>query len=295
MHKKLLGLVLALFLVLAANCGLAETGAITVTDMKDREVTLAGPASRVVALTAADCEILFALGAGDTLVGRGAYCDNPTEALAIPSVESGYETNLEQIIALEPQLVLMSTMAQTEEQVEMLETAGIAIAVSASDSIADVYQSITLIGALTGKDAEAEALIADMQATFDALAETPLSGSVYFEVSPLQYGLWTAGQGTFLEEIADILGLDNIFSDLEGWAQISEEQVLDRNPGIIATMTADYGVEPSPTEEILLRTGWEDVTAVKNGAVYFVGDALTRPGPRLAEGARALKDAIIAP
>ena len=177
----------------------------------------------------------------------------------------------------------------------MLEAAGIAVAVSASDSIADVYQSIALIGAVTGRDAEAEALITDMQAAFAAMQETPLSGSVYFEVSPLEYGLWTAGQGTFLQEIADILGLQNIFADLDGWAQISEEQVLSRNPDTIVTMTADYGMEPSPTDEILFRTGWETVSAVQNSAVYYVGDALTRPGPRLVEGAQALKDALSAP
>ena len=294
MHKRLLGLMLAVLLVFTANCGLASE-AINVTDMTGRELALSAPATRVVALTAADCEILFALGAGGTLVGRGAYCDYPAEVLEIPSVESGYETNLEQIIALEPQLVLMSTMAQTVEQVEMLEAAGITVAVSASDSIADVYQSIALIGAVTGKDAEAEALISDMETAFEALRETPLAGSVYFEVSPLEYGLWTAGQGTFLQEIADILGLENIFADLEGWAQISEEQVLSRNPDTIVTMSADYGTEPSPTEEILLRTGWETVTAVQNGAVYYVGDALTRPGPRLVEGTQALKDALSAP
>lgn len=295
MHKKLLGLALVILLVFTANCGLAETGAITVTDMTGRQVSLSAPATRIVALTAADCEILFALGAGEALVGRGAYCDYPADVLLVPSVESGYETNLEQIIALEPQLVLMSTMAQQKEQVEMLEAAGIAVAVSAANSIADVYQSIALIGAVIGRDAQAEALVADMRAAFDALSETPLSGSVYFEVSPMQYGLWTAGQGTFLQEIANILGLTNIFSDLDGWAQISEEQVLSRNPDIIVTMTADYGMEPSPTDEILLRTGWETVTAVQNGAVYYVGDALTRPGPRLVEGAQALKDALSAP
>jgi len=293
MHKKLLGLVLALLLVLTANCGLAETTAITVTDMTGREVTLAEPATKVVALTASDCEILFALSAGDTLVGRGTYCDYPAEVLDVVTVESGYETNIEQIIALEPQLVLMSTMAQTEEQVNMLETAGIAVAVSEATDIAGVYEAIVLIGALTGKDAEAAALVAEMQAAFEALAATPVSGSIYFEVSPLQYGLWTAGQGTFMQEIAELLGLTNIFGDLDGWVQVSEEQVLDRNPDYIFTTTTDYGVEPSPVDEILARAGWENVTAVQNlDVIGGFGDALTRPGPRLVEGAQMLLDAI---
>lgn len=294
--KRTLGLVLVLILTLTAGCGLASDSAITVTDMMDREITLAAPATRVVALTAADCEILYALGAGDTLVGRGAYCDYPAEALLVPSVESGYETNLEQIIALEPQLVLMGTMAQSEEQVKMLQDAGIQIAVSSATDIEGVYEAITVIGTLVGKTAEADALIQDMKTQFAELAQEKLSGSIYFEVSPLQYGLWTAGSGTFMQEIAELLGLTNAFADLEGWAQVSEEQVLSRNPDYIVTLTADYGTTPNPAEEIMARAGWELLTAVQNGDVFFgFADALTRPGPRLCEGARQLRDAVLAP
>ncbi len=294
MNRKILGLALALIVALTAGCGLAEGGALTVTDMMGREVNLAEPATRVVALTAADCEILYALGAGDTLVGRGAYCDYPAEVLMVPSVESGYETNIEQIIALEPQLVLMGTMAQSEAQVEMLESAGIAVAVSSATDIAGTYEAIAVIGALTGRDAEAGALVARIQADFAALREeSRMSGSIYFEVSPLEYGLWTAGSGNFMQEIADILGLTNIFADLEGFAQVSEEQVIARNPDYIFTSTTDYGQSPSPAEEVLQRAGWETVTAVQNGDVFCgFGDALTRPGPRLTEGARQLLDSL---
>ena len=70
---------------------------VTLTDMTGREITLDAPAERVVALTAADCEILYALGAGDLLVGRGEYCDYPAEVLDVPSVQSGYETNIEPV------------------------------------------------------------------------------------------------------------------------------------------------------------------------------------------------------
>jgi iron complex transport system substrate-binding protein len=283
-------------MILTAGCGLAENSTMTTLDMMGRPVSISAPVTRVVALTAADCEILYALGAGGLLVGRGAYCDYPAEVLDIPSVESGYETNIEQIIALEPQLVLMGTMAQSEEQAEMLESAGIAIAVSNAQDIAGVYEAIAMIGTLTERDTQAAALIADMQATFESLKNSGVSGSVYFEVSPLQYGLWTAGTGTFLQEIADMLELENVFADLAGWAQISEEQVLERNPDYIVTMTADYGVEPSPSEEILQRAGWDSVTAIRNEDVYSgSGDSLTRPGPRLAQGAQSLLDALLAP
>ena len=268
---------------------------VTLTDMTGREITLDAPAERVVALTAADCEILYALGAGDLLVGRGEYCDYPAEVLDVPSVQSGYETNIEQIIALEPQVLLMSTMAQTEEQVQQLEAAGIHVVVSDAQDIEGTYTAINMIGTLTGKQAEAASIVESMQKTFDEIKANAGDGTktVYFEVSPLQYGLWTAGSGTFMDEIANMLGLTNCFADVTGWGEISEEQVLERNPDYIVTISMYYGEGPTPEEEILSRTGWENVTAVKDGKILNLqNNELSRPGPRLADGAKALYDFV---
>ena len=268
---------------------------VTLTDMTGREITLDAPAERVVALTAADCEILYALGAGDLLVGRGEYCDYPAEVLDVPSVQSGYETNIEQIIALEPQVLLMSTMAQTEEQVQQLEAAGIHVVVSDAQDIEGTYTAINMIGTLTGKQAEAASIVESMQKTFDEIKANAGDGTktVYFEVSPLQYGLWTAGSGTFMDEIANMLGLTNCFADVTGWGEISEEQVLERNPDYIVTISMYYGEGPTPEEEILSRTGWENVTAVKDGKILNLqNNELSRPGPRLADGAKAMYDFV---
>lgn len=268
---------------------------VTLTDMTGREITLDAPAERVVALTAADCEILYALGAGDLLVGRGEYCDYPAEVLDVPSVQSGYETNIEQIIALEPQVLLMSTMAQTEEQVQQLESAGIHVVVSDAQDIEGTYTAINMIGTLTGKQAEAASIVESMQKTFDEIKANAGDGTktVYFEVSPLQYGLWTAGSGTFMDEIANMLGLTNCFADVTGWGEISEEQVLERNPDYIVTISMYYGEGPTPEEEILSRTGWENVTAVKDGKILNLqNNELSRPGPRLADGAKAMYDFV---
>ena len=268
---------------------------VTLTDMTGREITLDAPAERVVALTAADCEILYALGAGDLLVGRGEYCDYPAEVLDVPSVQSGYETNIEQIIALEPQVLLMSTMAQTEEQVQQLEAAGIHVVVSDAQDIEGTYTAINMIGTLTGKQAEAASIVESMQKTFDEIKANAGDGTktVYFEVSPLQYGLWTAGSSTFMDEIANMLGLTNCFADVTGWGEISEEQVLERNPDYIVTISMYYGEGPTPEEEILSRTGWENVTAVNDGKILNLqNNELSRPGPRLADGAKAMYDFV---
>ncbi len=294
--KKLLAILFAALLLVSFVKTPAADDSFTVTDMAGREVTFEKPVEKAVALTASDCEILYAIGAGDALVGRGEYCDYPAEVLEVPSVQSGYDTNIEQIIALEPQVLLMATMAQTPEQIEALEAAGVKVVVSDAHDIEGVYTAIGIIGQLMGKEDNAAALVEEMRQGFDALAaEATGDGTqtVYFEISPLEWGLWTAGSNTFMNEIAEMLGMKNIFADLDGWASISEEQVLERNPDYILTVTMYFGEGPTPTEEIMGRAGWENVSAVQNGNVFMVNnDAMTRPGPRLVQGAQEMFDYI---
>ena len=269
-----------------------ESTAIAVTDMAGRAVTLDAPAEKIVALTAADCEILYAIGAGDKLVGRGEYCNYPEEILSVPTVQSGNETNIEQIIALQPQLVILSIMAQTKEQVSALEAAGIKVFASDAQNIKGVYEGIALMGQLVGKSAEAEVVVGQMKASFaDITAKVTGNGekTVYFEVSPLQYGLWTAGKGTFMDEIATMLGLKNAFADVTGWGEVSEEQVIQRNPDYIVTVAMYFGEGTTPVEEILSRKGWENMEAIKNSAVYNAdSNEISFPGPRLVNAAEKL-------
>jgi len=302
MRKMSVLLAAIMLLSLLTGCGGTETkepaqeAAISFTDLAGREISLSKPAERIVALAASDCEILYAIGAQDTLVGRGEYCNYPEDVLSVTAVGSGGETNIEQIIALQPDVLLMNDMDQTEEQVSQLEKAGIKVVMSDDSDIAEVYTCIEMIGALTGKEENAAAVIDGMKDTFAEIQENSTgdgSETVYFEVSPIQWGLWTAGTGTFMNEIAEMLGVRNCFHDVEGWAEISEEQVIARDPDYIVTVTMYYGEGPTPTEEILSRGGWENVTAVKNGKVLHLGnDELSRPAPRLAEGAKMLYEFI---
>jgi iron complex transport system substrate-binding protein len=296
LKKSLAILIAALMLLPFAALSAAEDTSFTVTDMTGREITFEKPVEKAVALTASDCEIIFALGAEEVLVGRGEYCDYPPEVTDIPSVQSGYDTNIEQIIALEPEVLFMATMAQTQEQVEQLEKAGIKVVVSDAQDIAGTYTAIAMIGQILGKNEEAEQIIDSMKNAFEEIAENKLDGekTIYFEVSPLQWGLYTAGTGTFMNEVAEMMGLKNCFADVTGWAPISEEQVLERNPDYILTITMYFGEGPTPEEEITARPGWENVTAVKNGDILnLVNNELSRPAPRLVEGAQMLYDFVV--
>jgi len=271
---------------------------IAVTDMEGREVRLGAPATRVVALMPADVEILYAIGAGDTLVGRGEYCNYPPEALEAPSVQSGNDANFEQIIALEPQLLLISKVAHDESLIGQFESAGVAIFVTDAQDIDGTYAAIEMLGKLVGKEAEAGAVVEEMSEVFAELHDKAAAAggeqkTIYFEVSPLEFGLWAAGDETFMNEVAELIGLRNIFGDVPSWSEVSEEQVLERNPDYIMTVGMYFGDGPTPIESILSRPGWESITAVKNEAIInLTEDELSRPGPRLALGARILYEFV---
>lgn len=302
--KKTICMLLALFLVFSslAACSKSskesksdsEETSFSVTDMTGRTLSFDKPAEKIVVLSAGECEIVCALGGKDLIVGRGEYCNYPEDITDIPAISSGSETNVEQIIALAPDTVIMSTMDQTIEQIQAIEDAGIKVVSSKETDIEGVYQNIECIGKVIGKSNEAATLIEDMKSTFDSVrAEESTGKTVYFEVSPLEWGLWTAGSGTFMDEIASTLGLENIFSDIEGWAEISEEQVISRNPDYIVTITMYYGEGTKPDEEIASRAGWSSISAVQNGKIYNANsDELSRPSPRLSTAAQQLSEFI---
>lgn len=301
MNKTLVSLLLCAVLVCACVPGMAEDAAITVQDMVGREITLAAPADKVVVLMPADAEILWALGAQDTVIGVGTYCATPEESAVMPGIEelpvvnSGYVTNVEQILSLQPQVIILTTMDHSADLVNALAAGGVQVAVTDAKDLGGVYDAIRLIGALVGKDAEAAQLAADMQRELaDIAARAGDTGkTLYIEESPIQWGLWTAGAGTYMDDLAAICGLKNIFSDLEGHQPVSAEQVIDRNPDVIVTMSMYYGYGDLPDAEIKGREGWENISAVRNDAVlYDATNAVALPGPRLVDVARMLLEMV---
>ncbi len=309
--KKTIAALIAVMLILSlfAGCGNGNAGdakapeadapaasGIAFSDMLGREIKLDAPADKIVVLSPADCEILCAIGAESSIVGRGTYCDYPATISAVTEVASGSDTNVEQIIALAPQVVLTSSMDQSKETIDAIENAGIRVVVSQANTIDEVYTAIGNIGKVVGKTAEADALVASMKTSFDEIAakKDNTGKTVYFEVSPLVYGLWTAGKGTFMNELAELVGLTNIFADVEGWAEVSAEQVIERNPDYIVTITMYFGEGPTPVEEILSRDGWQGITAVKNAAILNAdSNEISRPGPRLTDAAKILSDFVL--
>ena len=169
------------------------------------------------------------------------------------------------------------------------------VIVSDAQNLEGVYTAVTLIGDVVGKADEAAAIVKEMQDTFEEIrAKAENTGkTVYFEISPLQWGLWAAGKGTFMDELAEICGLTNAFAEIDGWGEVSEEQVLAKDPDYIVTTSMYWGEGPTPVEEIASRAGWDQLKAVQNGQIFNAdSNEITRPGPRLMDAVKALFDFV---
>ena len=283
-----------------AGCGGAtkNTAAVptsyTVTDVRGVEVSFDAPPEKIISLIPSDTEIIYAFGLGDRLIAVSDYCNYPGDVRNKQKLDSGSKTNVEAIIGLDPDVVVMGKMAQTDAQYKQLEEAGINLIVTDATNIADTYRMIELLGKAFGTEARAAQIVTEMKTGFAAIQDRikgKPEGRVYIEVSPVEYGPWTCGKGTFQDELLRLVGAKNIFDDIEGWQKVSEEQVIERNPDFI--ITTDMYSNPDPVAEIAGREAWANVTAVKKSQVFLTdGDRLARPGPRLVEAAEELVSVI---
>jgi iron complex transport system substrate-binding protein len=266
---------------------------LTLTDGLGREVTLAAPAVRIVSLAPSNTEILFAIDAGQALVGRDDFSDFPEAALSVPSIGSLYpNVNAEAVVALEPDLVLAAGITNPDD-VQQLADLGLTIySARVAQTLDDIYADILNIGVLTGKRVQAEALVNQMQARVTAVSNTndevtsrPI---VFYEVDATEPEKpWTAGQGTFIDLLIRIAGGENAGAVAQDYFQISFEQLVTQDPDIIVLGSFTFGGQTP--EMVAQRPGWERLTAVQNSAVYTFDDNLvSRPGPRVVEGVETL-------
>ena len=262
------------------------------TDGLGREVELSGPAQRIISMAPSNTEILFAIGAGDQVVGRDALSDFPEEAKSLTDIGSTFEAlNTELIVSLKPDLVLAAEI-NTPEQVKQLEDLGLTVYYLKNPlTLEEMYGNLEIVARLTGHLDEAAALTESLKARVAAVDEkiAPISSrpGVFYELDATDPAKpYTAGKGTFITQLIDRAGGYNIASDLEGYPQMSLEEVVAADPAFIILGDARYGVTP---ETIAQRPGWENLAAVKNGKVLpFNDDLVSRPGPRLVDALEEL-------
>jgi|GEM_PF-360701 len=255
-----------------------------ITDDLDRTVVIEQAPQRIVSLAPSITETLFALDSGNKIVGVTDACDYPEEAQSKPSVGGYFMTNLEAIVAQDPDLVLADGHDPVCTQLESL---GITMVVLQPQDFAGIFGSIELVGEVTGKETEAERLINDMKTHMAAICAKTASVSekptVFYEIDGSDPSKpWTVGRDSFIHTLITLGGGDNMVTVSQAYLQISLEAIVDADPAIIILGDHPW-VLP---EDVMNRSGaWQEITAVKNEAIYPINvDLVSRPGPRIVDG-----------
>ncbi|MCA1557916.1 MAG: cobalamin-binding protein, partial [Acidobacteria bacterium] len=267
-----------------------------VVDGAGRRVRVPARVERVITLAPNLTEIVYAVGAGPKLVGNTTFCNYPEEAKQVAKVGDTLQPSLERIIALKPQLILVSTASQLEAFTKQLEEQRIAVYITDTHDLAGVFQSIERIGELLNAGERGASLVAGLRARAQAVEdkvgkETVVS--VFYQLSAEP--LYTAGRDSFVTDLIGRAGGVSVTKDVPGgWPRYSDEAALAARPEVVIMATGDsMGAEANAEVAEPLRNS----PAVINKRVYKInGDYLSRPGPRLVDGleqlARALHPAV---
>lgn len=266
--------------------------AIVIRDAVGETVRLNRPAERVISLAPNITEILFAIDAGDRVVGRTTFCNYPPEVNRVPAVGDMVTVDYERTLGLKPDLALLSVAAQTGEgPYRKLRSLGVPTAAFSAETIAGTINTIDTIGLLVGKEREAGALTARMRSTVDSVRRVAASGShprvfIVIDRKPLM----TVSKG-FIAEMVETAGGVNIASGgAIAYPTWPHERLLRDDPDAIIVP----GSDSSDVGALLaLYPEMADLRAVRTGRIYYIPtDLISRPGPRIVEGIVALRRAL---
>jgi iron complex transport system substrate-binding protein len=262
-----------------------------ITDDAGRRVSLPQQVDRVVSLAPNLTEIVFAMGAGDRLVGRTSYCNYPAEAKAVAEVGDTLHPSLERIISLKPQLVLISTASQLEVFTQQLQNQNIAVFVTDPHDLDGVFRSIEQVSLILGHDEQARLLVQKLRERANAVEEAVKQKQpvrVFYQLSAEP--LYTAGHDAFVTDLIRRAGGISVTAGVSGaWPKYSNESALAAKPeAIILPTGGSMGTGNSTVTEALRQS-----PAVLEGRVYKINDDhLVRPGPRAVEGLEEMARAL---
>lgn len=263
-----------------------------VTDGAGRRVRVPLRPERIITLAPNLTEIVYAVGAGPRLVGNTTFCDYPAEAKQVAKVGDTLHPSIERIIALKPQLILVSTASQLEAFTRQLDEQNIAVYITNPHDLEGVFQSIQVIGELVDEREKAASLVASLRARASSTEEKVRNEkpvSVFYQLSAEP--LYTAGRDSFITDLVRRAGGVSVTADVPGaWPRYSDESALAARPDVVIMATGDsMGAQANVEVAKPLRRS----PAVLNNRVYKInGDYLSRPGPRLVDGLEQMAHAM---
>ena len=281
--EKLRGLVLLSLLlvgVLSVGCSNEPSKvAAPVRFLQDdlgRSVKLPGKVERVVSLAPSLTESIYAVGAGEKLVGVTTYCNYPDAAMAVEKVGDTQTPNIERIVALKPDVVFVSTASQLEAFMATLDQQGIAVYVMDAKSVGEVIDDLRTLGKLLSIENSAEQLataLAERVSKVEAIASS--KPRVFIQIS--NEPLFTVGKDSYLTEVVEKAGGESVTKDIaSGYPKLSKETASAMSPDVIILSNSEDNREPNAV--------FRNSPAVKNGRIYRINaDIISRPGPRLVD------------
>lgn len=272
----------------AAGAPASAPDTVRIPDDRGDTLILSGPADRVVSLIPAATEILFAVGAGDRVVGRTRYGTHPPAARDVPSVGEGMRPSAEAVLARRPDAVVVYAGQGNRGSIRRFEELGIPVLPLAHNTVPELTRNIRRLGRLTGRGAAADSLAREIRRRLARVAEVVGDR----DRIPVYYDVWsepprTIGAGSYLDSLLTLAGGRNVFGDQQSPSpQVSLESVAERSPELILFPRGAGSEGRTPPAG---RPGWENVGAVRRDAVRRVdGELLHRLGPRLGEAAAHL-------
>ena len=269
---------------LTISIALANAYPLTVKDDFGRNVTIKEIPERIISLSPTNTEILFAIGAGDRVVGVTEYCNYPEEAKEREKIGGVSTVSIEKVVSLEPDLVLGDEL-NGKEIFERLEELNITVVGLNPVNISEILDDILLVGTLTGEEKNASALVVDMDRRIEEIknktcdVKRPKVAHITWHVP-----IWVTGSGTVQDELIEIACGENVFSDLKDWDTVSLETFIDRNPDVIIVSVGHGVAGLGPYEYLLSEERLKVVSAVKNERVYTINaDIASRTGPRIVD------------
>lgn len=272
---------------------------VSVVDDIGRSIDLEVKPERVVSMAPSVTEIIFALGAGDKIVGVTDACDYPPEALEITKIREPFgDFSIEKMVELEPDLVIMDRFLDLYppgKWLSRVEEAGLNVIVLYAQNLDGVFRNIMIVGKAVGAENQASTLVDQLQDRLDEISEITkdlnseemphvfVTGWYDGETDP-----WTSGYGTFANDIISLAGGINIAEARGGFFQIGLEELVGSNPERIIIL--EDHLWPTPTYDAIMNDDrLRGVTAISEGRVYKVdANLFSRPGPRLVDGIEEL-------
>ena len=293
---RLLGVITLVGILGLTACTQTSTpSSVTYIDDIGRTVQITGIPQRIISLSPSNTEMVYALGLQDRLVGVTSYDDYPPDAKTKPIVSDYSTVDLEKIVNAKPDLVLADSI-QKNDTIPALEKLGITVYTMTPNNTDGIFNEIKVLGRITGKTQAADNLVSNLQTRIQAVADktAKLTDAEKPRVLFVTWydPIWTAGTDTMIQYLIDQAGGTNIAGDLNGYATIKLESVIQRNPQVIVVMSS-MGTQNASLDFIKSNEQFQSTDAVKNGRVYEIdADIFGRTTPRIVDGLETLAKLI---